>query len=38
MIDAGRNAALHILNTGKLPLLEFEVLARCTAAVAPTAN
>ena len=26
MIDAGREAALHILDTGKVPLLELEVL------------
>jgi hypothetical protein len=26
MIDAGRSAALHILDTGKVPLLELEVL------------
>jgi hypothetical protein len=26
MIDAGRSAALHILDTGKVPLLEIEVL------------
>jgi hypothetical protein len=26
MIDAGRDAALHVLNTGNVPLLEIEVL------------
>jgi hypothetical protein len=26
MIDAGRDAALHVLDTGQIPLLELEVL------------
>jgi hypothetical protein len=26
MIDGGRDAALHILSVGQVPLLEFEVL------------
>lgn len=26
MIDAGRDAALHVLSVGQVPLLEFEVL------------
>jgi hypothetical protein len=26
MIDAGRDAAQHVLNTGNVPLLELEIL------------